>query len=75
MNKQDFIENLKLQFEEEEMSNINFNTVFRDLDTWDSLTKFSVIAFIEDDYGLKIDDFSKIGTVNQLFDIILLKKS
>lgn len=75
MNKQDFIENLKLQFEEEEISNINFNTVFRNLDTWDSLTKFSVIAFAEDDYGVKIDDFSKIETVEQLFDFISMNNT
>jgi len=72
MNKTSFLENLKLQFEEEEMSNILFDTKFKDIDTWDSLTKFSIIAFVEDDYNVKITDFSKIETVSQLYEFILL---
>ena len=72
MNKTSFLENLKLQFEEEEMSNILFDTKFKDIDTWDSLTKFSIIAFVEDDYNVKITDFSKIETVSQLYEFVLL---
>ena len=71
MNKTSFLENLKLQFEEEEMSNLLFDTKFKDLDTWDSLTKFSIIAFVADDYNVKITDFSKIETVSQLYEFIL----
>ncbi|OHT44637.1 acyl carrier protein [Flavobacterium tructae] len=67
-----FLSGLKVQFEEIDSAKLTMETRFEDLDTWDSLTKFSIIAFVEDDYGikLKIEDLNKLESPIALFEFI-----
>lgn len=70
--KEEFLENLKNQFEGSDAVNLNLNTKFISMDTWDSLTRFSIIACLEDDYGVVIsgEDLNKFNTPQELFDYI-----
>ena len=72
MNISLFLEGLKLQFEEDDAMKLLPETVLSNLDTWDSLTKFSIIAFLEDDHQYKFDekDFVKYNTPWKLFNLI-----
>ena len=54
---------------------ITAETVFRDLDEWDSLTALSLIAMVDEEYSLKLtgDDIKNSLTIKDLFDIVNLK--
>jgi len=76
MQKEEFITNFANQFDETEASEITFNTVFKDLDEWSSLTTLSIIAMCDEVYGVKItgDDLKKSKTVEDLYKLILNRK-
>ncbi|SFH28223.1 acyl carrier protein [Pedobacter insulae] len=67
-----FVEKFAAQFEDTEMGNIHKDVNFKLLDTWDSLTAFSIQMMIEDDYNVKIlpQDFKSVGTVEELFALV-----
>ena len=67
----EFILNLKEQFEEENIS-INQDSKFRDLDGWDSMTALMVIAMLDELYNCQIDpeEFKKYEYVHELYDLI-----
>ena len=71
-----FIANFADQLLDQEANNISGETVFRELDDWDSLTAMAVIAMIEDEYGVKISDdvFKKLKTVQEIYDFIKSNK-
>ena len=64
-----FVELLKEVFEMEDQE-INMEDTFRDYDEWDSLTHLSLIAMLDDEYDLQIEEtaFKKIKTVQDLFN-------
>ena len=51
---------------------VNAEDEFRNYEDWDSLAYLSVIAKVDEDYGLVIprEDFQKIRTVKQLSDYL-----
>lgn len=57
---------------ERDPGSIQEDDEFREYDEWDSLAYLSVIAKVDDDYGLVIprEDFQKIRTVKQLADYL-----
>lgn len=71
INQEIFIDNLKNQMLDAP-DDVNFNTVFRDLETWDSLTAMAVIVMINDEYGVKISDekFAELKTIKDIYDLI-----
>ena len=64
-----FTQQLKeiLEMEDQE---INLNDKFRDYDNWDSLANLSVIAMLDDEFGVYIEtnDFKKLTTVAELME-------
>jgi acyl carrier protein len=66
-----FIDLIKEVFEIED-ANLDINVFFRDLDSWDSLTHLSLIAMIDEEYGVVIEDdiFKTLMTLNDLFEEI-----
>ena len=64
-----FVELLKEVFELEDQE-ITMEDTFRDYDEWDSLTHLSLIAMLDDEYDLQIEEtaFKKIETVQDLFN-------
>jgi len=72
---ENFIEKFKEQFEDPQMLDINHGTIFKDLETWDSLTAFSVQSMIEDEYNIIItsEELKKCNTVNELYQLVISK--
>ena len=72
MELEQFTAKFSQQFEESDMENIASDTDFKQLETWDSLTAFSVQMMIEDDFNVKINptDFKEAKTVKDLYHLV-----
>ena len=70
-----FIENFADQFNDTDASEINAETVFKDLEEWSSLIALSVIAMIDEEYDITIkgDDIRNSDTIEDLFNIVKSK--
>jgi acyl carrier protein len=68
----DFITEIKVHFEDSDAAILEPDTIFKQLDSWDSLTKYSIIAFLQDEYNFQfsIDDFDKYTTPKAIYDFI-----
>ncbi len=75
MEKEVFLSGIKAQFEELDSLKLQMHTEFKSMETWDSLTRYSIIAFVEDEYKviLKGDEFNSLNTPNELFEFIKMK--
>lgn len=53
---------------EMEGQNLDLNAPFRELENWNSLANLSVIAMLDDEFGVHIEnkDFKNIHTVSEL---------
>lgn len=51
---------------------IQADTIFRDLDEWDSLTALSLIAMADEEYEVKLtgDDIKNSKSLEEIFEII-----
>lgn len=67
-----FIENLKEALEIEDRE-INMSDEFRTYDEWDSLAYLSVIAMLDEEYDIQMEEaeFKKIRTVEDLYKATL----
>ncbi|MCW1735294.1 acyl carrier protein [Anaerorudis cellulosivorans] len=76
MELQEFITNFANQFEETDSSVFTKDTVFKNLDEWSSLLALSIIAMVDEQYGvaLKGDDIRSANTIEDLFGIVKSKK-
>lgn len=56
---------------------ISLTDKFRDYEEWDSLGRLSLIAMMDDDFGVTIEqkDFEKLETVNDLLNEVSLRSS
>lgn len=65
--EQEFLKLFKETLEIEDMD-INLDTVFRDLENWDSLTFLSVLAMIDEEYDVVIEgnNFQELQTIEDL---------
>jgi Acyl carrier protein len=70
-----FIEKFAEQFDDTEASEIKAETVFKELDEWSSLIALSVIAMVDEEYGvtLKGEDIRNSTTVEDLFNAVKTK--
>ncbi len=69
----DFIMNFADQFEDTDL--ITCETVFHDLDEWDSLVALAVLNMCEKKYGKSItfDEMKNCVTVEDLFNVVQSK--
>jgi acyl carrier protein len=76
MELQEFITNFANQFEETDSSVFTKDTVFKNLDEWSSLLALSIIAMVDEQYGvaLKGDDIRSANTIEDLYNIIKSEK-
>lgn len=70
--KEEFIESLKEVLEIEDRE-VQLSDHFRDYDEWDSLGQLSLIAMMDDEYGVVIEEseFSKLKTVEDLLNAVM----
>ena len=75
MEIKEFIQNFASQFDDTDASEFTANTEFRGLDEWSSLTALSVIAMVDDEYGvtLKGDEMRGAKTIEELFNVVKSK--
>lgn len=68
----EFIENFASQFDDTDASVFNVDTVFHDLDEWSSLVGLSLIAMIDDEYGVTIkgDELRAAKTVADVYKLV-----
>lgn len=76
MDVNEFIEKFAEQFEDTPADQIKAETAFRDLDEWSSLIALSVIAMVDEEYGvtLKGDDIKNATTVQDIFNRVAALK-
>ena len=72
MELKEFNKLMSEQFDDYDVSKLNINTTFRDLDSYDSLTGMAMIVIIEDEFGVDIspEEFKNLKTVSDIFNFI-----
>jgi acyl carrier protein len=77
MNIQDFIGKFAEQFDETDANEFKADTEFEGLVDWSSMTALSIIAMVDEEYGVTIkgDDIRKSTTIEDLFNIVKEYKS
>lgn len=73
----DFIRNFAEQFDETEINVFTPETVFHDLDEYSSIIALSIIAMIDEEYGvtLKGAEMSAAVTIQDLFNTVQSKQA
>lgn len=76
MDLKDFIERFVEAVEIEDASSLSENTLFRELDEWNSLAALSLIAMLDEEYGIQIEtpQFSQLKTIGDIFNYINIHK-
>ena len=74
-NLNEFVQLFAELFDETETSIFTPETDFRDLDEWSSLIGLSVIAMVDEEFGvaLKAVDFRGVTTIEDLYTVIKSK--
>ena len=69
MNIDEFVENFALQFDDTDPDDITKDTIYEELEEWSSLIALSVIAMVDQDYGVGIGakEIIESETVEGLF--------
>ena len=73
---EEFVALFAEQFDETDASEFAPETVFRELDEWSSLIGLSIIAMVDEEFGiaLKGNDFRQATTISDLYEIIKSKQ-
>lgn len=76
MEIKEFIENFAEQFDDTELSEFKPETVFHELDEYTSLIALSIIAMVDEEYGvtLNANDMSSAVTIEDLFNTVKSKQ-
>ena len=76
MELQDFIQNIVNLFDDIDTSNFSVLTDFKDNDEWNSLLVLSVIAMVDEEYGIIItsDDIRQAKTIGDLYSSVKSKQ-
>jgi acyl carrier protein len=69
----DFTKKFQHQYIDYESFELNPESEFRQIDSWDSLTGMAVLVMIKDEYGIDIpvESFRNLKTVNEVYSYIL----
>ena len=70
-----FLQHFENLLDDTDSSLIKEETVFRDLEEWDSLTALSLIAMADEEYSVKLtgDDIKSSMTLKDIFEKIVTK--
>jgi acyl carrier protein len=77
MDLNEFIARTAEQFDETEASDFKAGTEFKAMTDWSSMVALSIIAMVDDEYGITIkgDDIRNSATIEDLFNIVKGYKS
>lgn len=75
MEIKDFILHFAEQFDDTDVNEFTPNTVFHDLDEYSSIIALSIIAMIDEEYGVTVNakEMTSAVTIEDLFDIVQAK--
>lgn len=70
MDIKEFIQNFADQLDDTDAGVLTPETEFRELDDWSSLAALSIIAMVDEEYGISIasETFKNAKTIQDLFD-------
>jgi acyl carrier protein len=70
-----FLQNFFDILDDTDVNLVQAETVFRDLEEWDSLTALSLIAMADEEYSVKLtgDDIKSSTTLQDVFEVIKTK--
>lgn len=70
--RKEFINKLREALEMEDGAEVNLNDNFRDYENWDSLNRLNLIAMLDDEYGVQIEneEFENLKTVGDLLKVV-----
>jgi len=76
MDTSKFIEQFAEALEIEDASTLSVVTEFRNLDEWDSLAYLNIIAMLDEEYDLQIEntEFKKLATIGDIITYIEANK-
>lgn len=71
-----FIENFAAQFDDTTVEMLHAETKFRELEEWSSLIALSIIAMVDEVYGITLsgEDIRCSQTIGDLFNKVVAKK-
>ena len=72
-----FIGKFKELLENTDFSTVDGDTIFKDLDEWDSLLALSLITMVDEEYNIKItgDEIRQASSIYDLYAVINIKKN
>ncbi len=72
----EFVNKFQAQYIDADQIEMNPDTEFRQIGTWDSLTGMAVLVMIHDEYGVDIpvESFRKLKTVKDVYNFLLPNK-
>ena len=75
MELKDFIVSFAEQFDETDASEFKAETEFKELEEWSSLIALSIIAMVDEEYGITLvaDDIRESDTIEDLFNKVKAK--
>lgn len=75
MELQEFIEKFAEQFDDTDVSELNPETEFKELDEWSSLTSMSIIAMVKTHYNKTLmgKEIRSCVTVQDLYNLVSAK--
>lgn len=75
VNKQDFFVQFAKQFDETPADILCADTILEELDEWSSLVGLSVLAMIQDVYGIRLfhKDLEYVRTIGDLYGLVCNK--
>ena len=75
INKQNFLIQFSKQFDDTPIESLGFETIIEDLEEWSSLVGLSVLAMIQDTYGIRLfhKDIESVKTIGDLYDLVCEK--
>ena len=73
MELQEFIEKFAEQFDDTDVSELNPETEFKELDEWSSLTSMSIIAMVKTHYNKTGKEIRSCVTVQDLYNLVSAK--
>ena len=71
-----FIQNFENQLDDSIPGSLNADTVFKNIEEWDSTTALSIIAMVDEEYSIKLtgNEIKQSQTIEDLFYVVKNKK-
>lgn len=75
MDKEIFVQNVRQQFIDSDEIELSFDSDFRKVESYDSLTGMTIMVMLKDEYGVALteDEYKAQKTISDLYNIVNTK--